>query len=179
MDIARRRGGGALSRRSWLRLAIAAAVALVLGVALKAILDREAILAHGRVVLLELAPVDPRSLMQGDYMALAFAVDRDLTRQVTDEGKHAAYALLAPDAEGRARLVGVGGALPGDGRVAMRIRWRDCFPSVGPNAFFFQEGTAETYEAARWGEFRVAADGSALLTHLRDEALTRLGEQRR
>jgi len=87
--------------------------------------------------------------------------------------------LLALDADGRARLAGVADALPAGDTVAMRIRWRDGGPTVGPNAFFFQEGTAETYEAARWGEFRVAPDGSALLTHLRDEALTRLGEQRR
>ncbi|WP_418648438.1 GDYXXLXY domain-containing protein [Thauera butanivorans] len=172
-----------MSRRSWLRIAVVASMALVLGVSLKAILDRERTLAQGRVVLLELAPVDPRSLMQGDYMALRFAIDRGLAGQ--RDGKEArdappaTYALLALDADGRARLAGVADALPAGDTVAMRIHWRDGGPTVGPNAFFFQEGTAETYEAARWGEFRVAPDGSALLTHLRDEALTRLGEQRR
>ena len=34
-----------------------------------AIWQNEDILAHGRSVRLELAPVDPRSLLQGDYMA--------------------------------------------------------------------------------------------------------------
>ena len=34
---------------------------------------------------------------------------------------------------------------------------------------------AAVFERARWGEFRVAADGTALLTHLRDEKLQRLG----
>ena len=38
------------------------------------IYQREQLLSNGRVVLLELAPVDPRSLMQGDYMALRFGV---------------------------------------------------------------------------------------------------------
>ncbi|MFT3757572.1 GDYXXLXY domain-containing protein [Thauera sp.] len=172
-----------MSRRNWLRIAIVASVALVLGVSLKAVLDREAVLAQGRAVLLELAPVDPRSLMQGDYMALSFAVDREVMDQWDERRARdlppAAYALLALDADGRGQLAGVSDVLPADGTVAMRIRWREGGPTVGPNAFFFQEGTAETYEAARWGEFRVAADGSALLTHLRDEALQRLGEQRR
>ena len=42
--------------------------------------QREQLLGSGRVVILELAPVDPRSLMQGDYMALTFAAGREVTR---------------------------------------------------------------------------------------------------
>jgi uncharacterized membrane-anchored protein len=42
------------------------------------------------------------------------------------------------------------------------------------NAFFFQEGTARRYEAARYGEFRVAPDGELLLTGLRDKDLQAL-----
>ncbi|WP_341649051.1 GDYXXLXY domain-containing protein [Thauera humireducens] len=87
--------------------------------------------------------------------------------------------MLALDAQDRARLTGVSDTPPGGEAVAMRIRQRDGRPTIGPNAFFFQEGTAERYEAARWGEFRVAPDGSALLTHLRDAELNRLGEQLR
>ena len=36
--------------------------------------QKEQHLSNGEVVLLELAPVDPRSLMQGDYMRLRFAL---------------------------------------------------------------------------------------------------------
>ena len=39
---------------------------------------RERILADGRPLLLELAPVDPRALMQGDYMALRYAAEGDI-----------------------------------------------------------------------------------------------------
>lgn len=165
---------------SYVRAAILAALALVLGVALKAIHDREQTLAHGQVVLLQLAPVDPRSLMQGDYMALRFAIDNELpARDGTRPSPLARYAVLALDAQDRARLTGVSDKPPAGKAVAMRIRQRDGRPTIGPNAFFFQEGTAERYEAARWGEFRVAPDGSALLTHLRDAELNRLGEQLR
>ena len=59
------------------------AVILITGFALLALVNlsiykREALLARGRIVLLELAPVDPRSLMQGDYMALRFRVGSEL-----------------------------------------------------------------------------------------------------
>ncbi|WP_419465319.1 GDYXXLXY domain-containing protein [Aeromonas caviae] len=35
-------------------------------------------MSQGEVVLIELAPVDPRSLMQGDYMRLNYALARPL-----------------------------------------------------------------------------------------------------
>lgn len=172
--------GGAPKARIGLRFGVVPAFALVVGVSGQAVVDRERVLDEGRVVLFELAPVDPRSLMQGDYMALRFAIDDALPHR---DGRSAApllrFAYLDVDAEGRARLAGVGEALPvPSASVAVRIRMRDGAPSVGPNAFFFQEGQAAAFEGARWGEFRVAADGTALLTHLRDEKLQRLGAPR-
>ena len=163
------------------RAGILAALALVAGATLQAVLDKERIIAQGRVVLVELAPVDPRSLMQGDYMALRFAIDDALPRA---EGEASAappprFAHVALDADGRARLVAVARTLPaGPNEVGLRIRSRDGRYSIGPNGFFFQEGRAADFGTARWGEFRVAPDGTALLTHLRDEALNRLGAQR-
>ena len=58
-------------------LVIAAGV-LLLAAVNWGIYSRERLLASGRVVMLELAPVDPRSLMQGDYMALRFALAESL-----------------------------------------------------------------------------------------------------
>ena len=40
-----------------------------------------------------------------------------------------------------------------------------------PDAFFFQEGTAKRYAAARYGAFRVAPDGELLLTGVRGKDL--------
>ena len=67
-------------------------------------------MTEGSVILLQTAPIDPRSLMQGDYMALRF-----------------------------------------------------------------QEGDAGLYSKARYGEFRAGADGESILTGMRDEQLSRLG----
>lgn len=169
--------------RTRLNTLIALAFALVLGAAVMTVHQHEATLAQGEVVLLELAPLDPRSLMQGDYMALRFAIDLELPRPAElTAAPHEAlappprYALLALDAERRATLLGTNSeAARGAGQVVMRIRTRDHLNSVGPNAFFFREGTGPAYESARWGEFRVAPDGTALLTHLRDAQLQRVG----
>src|SRR5690606_17083111 len=58
----------------WRRGGLVAGLLIVLAAANMGIHGREQILAEGRRVVLELAPVDPRSLMQGDYMRLNFEV---------------------------------------------------------------------------------------------------------
>lgn len=157
-----------------------ASLLLVLAAATAAVRSYERTLGEGLIMLAELAPVDPRSLMQGDYMALRFAIDDELGTRGADPatGRLPRYAWLSRDAEGRASLDSLADDLPpaDDERLAVRIRRRGGQPSIGPNAFFFQEGTAEHYETAHWGEFRVDRRGRALLTHLRDEQLRRLGE---
>ena len=45
-----------------------------------AIWQKEQLLTHGKTVILALAPVDPRSLMQGDYMRLRFQAEQDMQR---------------------------------------------------------------------------------------------------
>ncbi|MFZ2290550.1 MAG: GDYXXLXY domain-containing protein [Halopseudomonas yangmingensis] len=157
---------------------------LVMLAALWAVTGHERTLREGQLVLLELAPVDPRSLMQGDYMALRFAVDRQLSAQSgwPEQPKAGVprYAWLRLDEQRRAQLVAVDDQLPPPGDLlAMRVRRVEAGYSLGPNVFFFEEGQAEVFEAARWGAFRVAADGTALLTALYDQQLQVLGEQKR
>ena len=53
-------------------------LAILLGLVNWQIYQKEQHLAHGTKVYLELAPVDPRSLMQGDYMALRFKIADDI-----------------------------------------------------------------------------------------------------
>lgn len=159
------------------RMAIMATWLLIVAVTGYTVSGFERTLKDGQLVLLELAPVDPRSLMQGDYMALRFAVDAQLPdpRQGA-----AAYAYLHLGAQGRAVLAGSGAEPASEpGVVSMRIRRSKWGASIGPNAFFFQEGTAAVHEQARWGGFRVASDGTALLTGLYDEDFQLLGSNQR
>ncbi|MEL7161197.1 MAG: GDYXXLXY domain-containing protein, partial [Bacteroidota bacterium] len=44
------------------------------------VVQKERILDSGELVLLELAPVDPRSLLQGDYMRLNYAISQNFNR---------------------------------------------------------------------------------------------------
>ena len=146
-------------------------VAVNLGIA-----SRERLVEHGRVVLLELAPVDPRSLMQGDYMALRFGVTDGVQAGREPVQWADGRMVLGVDT----RDVGTfrrldNGAPRADDELLLRYRIRDGLPKLGTNAFFFEEGTGDRYVGARFGEFRVAPDGEAILTGLRDGALAPLG----
>lgn len=158
------------------RRAIAAAVLLILGAAGFAIWQFEQTLKTGRVVNIALAPLDPRSIMQGDYMALAYVIDRELP----EDAAQYKYAWLSIDAEQRASLHSLSNNLPQEPqRVAVLLRQRDRIISIGPNAFFFAEGTGAQYEQAPYGRFKVDSSGKALLTALLDENLQLLGENTR
>ena len=142
-----------------------------------AVWRKEQLLASGASVLLELAPVDPRSLMQGDYMRLNYQITSD-PRVV--EATHAADAdgelVVSADADGVARFTRVhqGEPLAPDERL-LRYRRRADGVRVATESFFFEEGRADVYAQARYGELRVSAGGETLLVGLRGERFELLG----
>jgi len=59
--------------------------------------------------------------------------------------------------------------------LKLRYRIRNGKVWLGTNAFFFQEGDAERFSAARYGAFRVdRTSGEAVLVALLDETLKAL-----
>ncbi|MFB1010325.1 MAG: GDYXXLXY domain-containing protein, partial [Thiopseudomonas sp.] len=137
----------------------------------------EQALANGQKVILELAPVDPRSLMQGDYMALNFAMGEHIRGLLGTDKPVTGHAVIKLNAQGVARLVRLDDGQPlQDGERLLQFRYREHRVQFATNAFFFQEGTGERYEAARYGLFRVSDDGKPLLTHLLDAEQTIIGQ---
>ncbi len=156
-------------------IAILAGLA-VLGAANWTIYKRERQLAEGAVVLLELAPLDPRSLMQGDYMALRFKVEVDAFGRARKEDLADGRIVVRLDDRGVAAFVRRDAGEPlAPGERLLRYRVREGRVKFATNAFFFQEGHARHYERARYGEFRATPEGELLLTHLRGAALEPLG----
>lgn len=162
-------------QRKWL---IIFSTLLILGVVNLGIWQNEKLIQQGEVVLLELAPVDPRSLMQGDYMALRFAMADVIKTQLNDtETPQASHIIVELDAERRARFVAFDQQQPlKDGQLRLQFRQRHGQIQFATNAFFFQEGTGERYEQAKYGLFRVDHTGNLLLTHLVDAQLQILGQ---
>lgn len=155
----------------------------VLVVANAAIWQKEALIAQGRPVFVELAPVDPRSLMQGDYMALNYRLGDTLRRQLDDVGRlERPVALAIVDARGVARLERLveasDPATPTPGTLRLQLTPKDGRWVLVSDAWFFQEGDGERWEAARHGEFRVMPDGRALLVGLADAQLKAIASPR-
>jgi len=137
---------------------------------------KERLRTGGETVYLPLAPVDPRSLMQGDYMALNFDLANRIRGQLGDtpaDGPYVAILLLDSRRVGGFKRLDNGSPL-GPGEIRFRFRVRDGLPWLGTNAFFMQEGAGERYSPARFGEFHVNESGEAMLVDLRDENLRKL-----
>lgn len=175
---------------------------LVLGVMTMNIIKYENHLATGETVLLELAPVDPRSFMQGDYMALSYAIERDIFAALRPEKPQddldnsenlenlqpdfqlyqpsQGYVIVKLDANNVGHFVRLANSngyaannntnekLAANER-AIYYRIRHGSVQLATNAFFFQEGHAESFEAAKYGLFRVNAKGEPLLTEMVDD----------
>lgn len=151
------------------RILILLGAVLVLGAVNFSIFSKERIKRDGVVVYLDLAQVDPRSIMQGDYMTLRFRLAEDIAanaKPLPAEGE-TGMAEVAVDASRVGSLARAGEA--GDVRIRYRVRKGRVW--LGTNAFFFEEGAEARYSPARYGEFRVdAASGEAVLVGLRDTA---------
>jgi uncharacterized membrane-anchored protein len=177
-----------LSARLRMWLAIIAGV-LILGAVNFSIYQREQLLKHGRFVLLELAPVDPRSLMQGDYMALRFQVANQAfpnfqwgSQRATEDA-----SLVASDGAivvridehqvGHFQRIAKLGEPLATNEVLMRYRIRNSQIKFATNAFFFEEGLAHLYDKARYGGFRVADNGDMLLSSMHATDYTLLQKQ--
>lgn len=138
------------------------------------IAEKERIIASGDVIYLELAPVDPRSLMQGDYLALRFrlAAAIETQREASPrESERERSAALDVDARRVATLDSTGQSPV---RIGYRIRGGHVW--LGTNAYFFAEGNVARYMGkARYGEFKLDREsGEAVLVGLADEEMRTL-----
>lgn len=167
------------------RVIVVIALAVILALVNYSIANKEKHLAEGEIVYLKLAPVDPRSLMQGDYMALNFEVadqvyaalpkaedDQLWSRKVNAED---GYLILALDDKRVGSFVRMDNAQPlAANEIKLRYRVRNNTVKFATNAFFFQEGHAQAYEAARFGQLRVDKHGEVLLTGMFDGNLVKI-----
>ena len=149
-------------------------LALVLVVMTRNIAKYENHLTTGDTVLLALAPVDPRGFMQGDYMTLSYALERDVFAALNrDPGSYPTnedgYVIVALDNNKVAQFMRLAANQPkglATNEMAIHYRIRNGAMQLATNAFFFQEGHGEAFEAAEYGLFRVNDKGEPLLTNL-------------
>lgn len=147
---------------------------LLLSYFIYTVYQKELILKNGTLLLLELAPVDPRSLMQGDYMALNYAF---FARENNpDSLPRRGYCVVTKEKDGIAQFkrfqqsaepLSSGEYLIRYTRPAYRVL-------VGAESFFFEEGSGKIYENAKYGGLKVDDKGNSLLVGLYGEGGSRL-----
>jgi uncharacterized membrane-anchored protein len=157
-------------RAPWL---IALAGLATLAVANIGIWQREALIATGQPVFVELAPMDPRSLMQGDFMRLNFRIPGGLDSQLGRLTRGHPLVVARRDQTGVASLLRLNS--PGEplaqGEFLVELTPKGGRWTLVTDAWFFREGDGERWQKARYGEFRVAPDGQALLVGMADAEL--------
>ncbi len=173
----------ATSKTHWLQKPAVTIIIALLGLALvlvvmtRNIIKYEAHLTTGDTVLLALAPVDPRGFMQGDYMTLSYALERDVFAALNkDPGSYPineqGYVIVALDQHNVGQFMRLAANQPknlASNEMAIHYRIRNGVMQLATNAFFFQEGHGEAFEAAEYGLFRVNDKGEPLLTNLVDD----------
>lgn len=152
------------------RAGIAASGLAALAIANAVVVRNEGLIASGQVAYVELAPRDPRSLMQGDYMRLAVRLP-DAERPYESSATVYAVGQLGPDKILRLVRYQHDDKAPAGDEILVKLerdgwRWK-----LATDAWFFKEGEAKKYEKARYGEYRIAPSGRALLVGLRGPSL--------
>lgn len=164
-------------RRS--RLLLVLGVLLVLGAVNFSIWQKQQIVDDGQIILLKLAPVDPRSLMQGDYMILRYDLADQLAdplveqrNQPTGQLPPKGQLLIEQDAQHVVTQAQLYRGQPLQaGQYLLNYRHKNGQIWLGAESFFFQEGFAAAYQVAQYAELRVDHQGHSVLVGLYDAKL--------
>jgi uncharacterized membrane-anchored protein len=160
-----------------MRLIITGVMAvIILGFINIEIAGKERIISEGTTMLLRIAPRDPRSLMQGDYMALRYSMAREVAAAADETDTNDGSVIVSLRNNEEAVFVALyKGQSMTPGQHLLQFRKRGESVRLASDAFFFEEGQWQTYSGARFGEIRVDDEGSAVLIALRDAEGVRMG----
>lgn len=144
------------------------------------VFHNEKLIERSKTIYFELAPVDPRSLMQGDYMRLNYALTSEIN---AEEVPITGYLVLNLDhnnvasfdrMEKTRKTIG-----PSEICIEYKLGKRFRFSSnplirIGAESYFFQEGSAEKFENAKYGGLKIDKNGESILIGLYDEDFKKL-----
>lgn len=137
------------------------------------IFQKQRILKNGEVVYLQLVPVDPRSLMQGDYMRLGYDIENKMQKSKVTPIKRNGLAVITMDENNVAHFTRFydGKALSSNEKL-VRFHYSPFQArhfNIKPNSYFFQEGLGGEFQKAKYGLFHYNGNKDYLLVGLADE----------
>lgn len=140
------------------------------------IVKKQNLIKNGEMLLFELAPADPRSLMQGDYMRLRFAIANKINTKLKSSYPQNSIpsqfgsVIVEKGVDNVVNFIALyeqQNLSPNQYKVPFKYRnYQVVFTT---NAFYFQEGQATHYQKAKYGEFRVSKTAEMILVAMRDK----------
>jgi uncharacterized membrane-anchored protein len=125
-------------------------------------------------VILKLRPVDPRSIIQGDYMTLAYEIEEQ-SEKVNKDVKKPGFLIIEKGENNIANFVGFykdQTLTENQKLIKYYSNWRGA--RIHPHSFMFQEGKAINFEAAKYALFKYNGDREYLLDSLLNEKLEKI-----
>ena len=114
--------------------------------------------------------------MQGDYMRLAFAIERTIDKKISLSQPKTGHLIITTDDKNIGQFVDFYRKAPLSKQQKTirysKSRWRSDTINIQPNSYFFQEGHAKHYQQAKYGVFKYKNEHTYLLEALADKNRT-------
>lgn len=138
-----------------------------------AIYQKYQILKEGEIVLLEIAPSEQRSKLQGEYMAIRYIIETEMRDESLPKTFHQGFAVLRSDKDKIGHFVRIyQGETLANNEKLIKFYYRPKSPVkfvVKPDTFFYQEGKNKQYKEAKYAIFHYRGQKEYLLIGLADK----------
>lgn len=139
---------------------------------------KQDLISNGENLYLKLAPVDPRSLMQGDYMRLRFELGdkiRERLQLINNNRtipKTNGIAVIEKDKNNIGTFVSLfNNQNLTANQFLIHYKYRDFQVYFTTDAFYFQEGKASHYQKSEFGLYKINKQGEMILVNMADKNL--------
>ena len=148
--------------RKWVPIVIVQLFILVI-----LIFQKETILRNGTDIILKVEPVDPRSLLQGDYVELSYNISQVESENFSQQ----VYVLVEKDAKGIYQIKEIYDTIEEareekteENQAILTGKSNGETITYGIEHFFIEEGTGrEVEQNAKYAKIRVGSNGDAIL----------------
>jgi len=136
------------------------------------IFQKQQLLKSGETVYFSIAPADPRSLMQGDYMTFRYKIEDEINNSKLTSNENKGYLVIAYDDERIGHFVRFyqGEKLAANEKLIKYLHNPQSILgyTIKPHTFFFQEKLQENFQKAQFAIFHYQGNKDYLLVGLAD-----------
>lgn len=152
----------------WKDILVFLALMITLALFNLSVWNKERILEDGELVLLKMAPVDPRMPFQGDYMKLEYEAATGVS---LDTIPRKGFCIVKTNSMGWHERIRFQRELNPlfQGECPIAYTTDRYNVHIGSSSYFFQEGKAHLYDSASYAGMKVDHKGNSVLVGLYDK----------